>query len=101
MDLHKKVIVELFRKNNYELFVVGGYVRDYVMGKKAHDIDFATNAKPDEMKKMCDEAGIRYMTAGEKHGTVTIIMDGQCYEVTTYRVDEVCDGRLNTVKHNI
>lgn len=93
MDLHKEAIVELFRKNNYELFVVGGYVRDYVMGKKAHDIDFATNAKPDEMKKMCDEAGIRYMTAGEKHGTVTLIMDGQCYEVTTYRVDEVCDGR--------
>lgn len=74
----------------YEGFVVGGAVRDFLMGEKPHDWDIATNAKPEQVKELFPKV----LDTGIKHGTVTAMVDGEGYEITTYRVDgDYSDGR--------
>ena len=85
---------KLFLKNNYELYMVGGAVRDIIMDKTPHDYDFATNATPDQMLKMAEESNIEVIPTGIKYGTVTFRIDDQSFEVTTYRKDSnYSDGR--------
>uniref|UniRef100_A0A0R3RZX7 PolyA_pol domain-containing protein n=1 Tax=Elaeophora elaphi TaxID=1147741 RepID=A0A0R3RZX7_9BILA len=95
---------DLFRKNNFQLRMAGGAVRDLLMGIKPSDVDFATNATPNEMKELFSREGIRMLNKnGEEHGTITCrIDDKENFEVTTlrliachiyFRVDVVCDGR--------
>lgn len=90
-----KQLISLFEKNNYELRIAGGAVRDLLMGKQLHDVDFATTATPEEMKEMFELAGIRMINAkGEGHGTITArINDKENFEVTTLRIDIRTDGR--------
>ena len=65
-------LIALFKKHDYELRIAGGAVRDLLMGKQSHDIDFATTATPDEMKEMFELEKIRMIHAkGESHGTIT------------------------------
>ncbi len=73
-----------FIKNNYEVFLVGGIIRDILLGIdfKNKEIDLATSAKPEEVKKIFKKGVI---PTGIKHGTVTVIRDGIHYEVTTFR----------------
>ena len=67
-----KVLTDIFTKYNHELRIAGGAVRDLLMGKEPHDLDFATTARPDEMKGFFEKEGIRMInTKGEKHGTIT------------------------------
>ena len=85
---------QLFFKNNYELYMVGGAVRDILMNKTPHDYDFATNATPDQMLKMAEESNIEVIPTGIKYGTVTFRIDNQSFEITTYRKDSnYSDGR--------
>lgn len=85
---------QLFLKNNYELYMVGGAVRDILMNKTPHDYDFATNATPDQMLKMAEESNIEVIPTGIKYGTVTFRIDDQSFETTTYRADgNYSDGR--------
>lgn len=85
---------QLFLKNNYELYMVGGAVRDILMNKTPHDYDFATNATPDQMLKIADESNIEVIPTGIKYGTVTFRIDNQSFEITTYRKDSnYSDGR--------
>lgn len=76
-------LIDMFRKHNYELRIAGGAVRDLLMNKKPHDIDFASTATPDQMKTMFNAEGVRMLnTRGEKHGTVTVrINDRENFEV--------------------
>ncbi len=89
IDHFKKLdkLGQLFFKNNYELYMVGGAVRDILMNKTPHDYDFATNATPDQMLKMAEESNIEVIPTGIKYGTVTFRIDGESFEVTTYRKD--------------
>ena len=65
-------LIEIFSKYDYELRIAGGPVRDLLMNKDCHDMDFATTATPDEMKTMFEKEGIRMINMkGEKHGTIT------------------------------
>lgn len=64
--------------------IAGGAVRDLLLGKQPHDIDFATTATPDEMKDLFTKAGIRMINnKGEKHGTVTARVSAQRHGGTT------------------
>jgi tRNA nucleotidyltransferase (CCA-adding enzyme) len=66
------VTSELFVKENHELRIAGGAVRDLLNGVKPQDVDFATTATPTQMKEMFQAAGIRMINnKGEKHGTIT------------------------------
>lgn len=66
------VCLEIFQKHHFELRIAGGAVRDLLSGKQPQDVDFATTATPEEMKRMFQAAGIRMINnKGEKHGTIT------------------------------
>lgn len=83
-------ILRVLEDNGYEAFVVGGCVRDSLLGKTPHDWDITTSALPGQVKALFR----RTIDTGLKHGTVTIPAGGNQYEVTTYRIDgEYLDGR--------
>lgn len=83
-------VTDTLLKNGFEVYVVGGAVRDAVMGKKPDDWDVTTNAGTDDIKK-CFK---KHFDTGIKHGTVTVISDKMPVEVTTYRIDgEYKDSR--------
>lgn len=78
---------------NDEVRFVGGCVRDSLIGQPIKDIDMATTCTPDKLIEICKHHNIRTIPTGIKHGTVTILIDGVCIEVTTLRRDTSCDGR--------
>ena len=83
-------ILSKLEREGYDAYVVGGCVRDTLLGKEPEDWDITTSAKPEEIKK----AFVKTVDTGIKHGTVTVIINGNGYEVTTYRIDgEYKDGR--------
>ena len=85
-----KKVIDILEKNGHEAYAVGGCVRDSMMGKKPHDWDVTTSALPAEVKACFD----RTFDTGIEHGTVTVRMYGESFEVTTYRVDgDYEDGR--------
>lgn len=85
------VLDELYN-NNFEGYLVGGCVRDAMMGKIPHDFDLTTNALPDEMLSVFKY--YRIIETGIKHGTVTVVSAGENVEITTYRIDgEYLDNR--------
>lgn len=79
--------------DNGEARVVGGAVRNSLMGLPVSDMDIATNLLPEEVQRRAEAAGIKCVPTGIKHGTVTLVIDGHPYEVTTLRRDVETDGR--------
>lgn len=87
-------IHEAFKANDYEIRLVGGCVRDYMLGVTPKDIDLATPAKPDEIIRIGRTIpGASVIPTGLQHGTVTYHIDGENFEITTLRVDVETDGR--------
>ena len=87
-----KVIIEKLNKNGFEAFVVGGCVRDSIIGKTPNDWDICTSAKPLEIKSCFSEFNM--FDAGMKHGTISVVINNVVYEITTYRIDgEYKDNR--------
>jgi poly(A) polymerase len=76
-----------------EARIVGGAVRDLVMGRKVGDVDVATTALPEAVVRMAERQGWKAVPTGIEHGTVTIVIEGTPYEVTTLRRDIETDGR--------
>lgn len=72
---------------------VGGAVRDGLLGRKVADIDVATPAKPDEVVRAIEGAGLKAIPTGIAHGTVTAVVDRRPFEITTLRRDVETDGR--------
>ncbi len=78
-----KNIIDELENAGYEAYAVGGCVRDSILGRIPNDWDITTSAKPEEVKKIFK----RTVDTGLKHGTVTVLMGKETYEVTTYRID--------------
>lgn len=78
-------IINVLENNGYEAFAVGGCVRDSLLGLEINDWDIATSALPEEILA-CFKTE-KTLPTGIEHGTVTIVLEGKLYEVTTYRVD--------------
>ncbi len=78
--------VEILQSNRHSAYVVGGAVRDALMGKEPHDWDIATSALPEETLDAFKD--FRTVETGLKHGTVTVIIDGSSLEITTYRIEK-------------
>ncbi len=86
-------ILRIFRENSYDAYAVGGCVRDSVLGKEPKDWDIATNALPAAIKALFEKT----IDTGLAHGTVTVMLKGEAYEVTTFRIDgKYEDGRHPT-----
>lgn len=71
----------------FETYVVGGCIRDSLLGLEPHDWDICTSATPDEMLAICAERGVKTIETGLQHGTITVVIDGESYEFTTFRID--------------
>jgi tRNA nucleotidyltransferase (CCA-adding enzyme) len=84
-------IFNVLKRNGYEAYVVGGCVRDSILGREPSDWDIATDALPSEVKALF----MKTVDTGLKHGTVTVLMNDDAYEVTTFRID----GKYNDGRH--
>lgn len=76
-------ILKKLNENGFEGYIVGGCVRDAIMGIAPHDWDMTTSATPQEIKSIFNHT----VDTGIKHGTVTVVLNGENYEITTYRVE--------------
>ncbi len=77
--------------------VVGGAVRNALLGEPVEDIDLATDARPERVIALAEAAGLKAVPTGIAHGTVTLVADGRGFEVTTFRRDVETDGRRAVV----
>ncbi len=83
-----------------ELVLVGGAVRDELLGRPHNDWDLATNLLPEEVLRRAKEAGLRAIPTGLQHGTVTVMVEQVGFEITTYRADgDYSDGRRPDAVH--
>ena len=87
MDMPKNVdtAINLLQSAGFEAYAVGGCVRDSLLGKTPNDWDITTSAKPENMKSVFAE--FHCIDTGIKHGTVTVVIDGEPLEITTFRLD--------------
>lgn len=81
----------------HQALLVGGCVRNALLGVPVTDIDIATDATPQRVVELATAAGLKPVPTGIDHGTVTVIADGRPHEVTTFRRDVETDGRHATV----
>jgi len=80
-----RLIIDTLQKNNHKAYIVGGCVRDQFLNKKPHDWDICTSATPDEVIKIFKDYHV--IETGIKHGTVTVLINHEPFEVTTFRID--------------
>jgi tRNA nucleotidyltransferase/poly(A) polymerase len=81
-----------------EVRIVGGAVRNALLGVPVVDVDFATTATPDVVAARAEAAGFKVVPTGVEHGTLTVVTEGRGYEVTTLREDIETDGRRAVVR---
>lgn len=86
-----KIIIDILENNGYEAFAVGGCVRDTILNRNPQDWDITTSALPHQVKELFHKT----LDTGLQHGTVTVRIQGEGYEVTTYRID----GEYNDSRH--
>ena len=85
-----KQIISRLEKADFEAYAVGGCVRDSILGRSPEDWDITTSAKPEEVKKLFSTT----IDTGLQHGTVTVVIEKEGFEVTTFRLDgDYTDGR--------
>jgi len=87
-----KNIIEQLNAHGFEAYVVGGCVRDSLLGRMPEDWDITTSAKPEQVKEIFS----RTVDTGIQHGTVTVLLDYGAYEVTTYRIYGESAGGFKT-----
>ena len=85
-------VLNILHSKGFEAYIVGGCVRDSILGLSPSDWDVTTSAKPEEISRCFH--GYRIIETGVRHGTVTVIIDKRQIEITTYRIDgEYSDNR--------
>ncbi len=78
-----ELVIDRLKQNGYKAYIVGGCVRDILLGKLPHDFDITTSARPQEIINLFEKT----IPTGIKHGTVTVLIEDQPIEVTTFRTD--------------
>jgi len=91
-------IFDVFDGAGEETRAVGGALRNALLGVPVSDVDFATTAAPQTTMDRAKAAGLRPIPTGFEHGTVTVIVEGQPFEITTLREDVETDGRRAKVR---
>ena len=92
-----QAVFACLNRDGFEARVVGGAVRNALLGRPVNEVDFATTATPDDVLRLAAQAGIKTVPTGIAHGTVTLIACGVPFEVTALRRDVETDGRHATV----
>lgn len=88
LPTHITWILDRLHQHHYEAFLVGGCVRDMLMNRAIHDYDITTSAKPEELLQVFKGTPCKLIPTGIKHGTITILINQETVEVTTYRIEE-------------
>lgn len=89
-----KLIQSVFKQDGFKLYVVGGAVRDALLGKTPKDFDLATNAVPDKVEEMMKAAGLHTIGTGKAFGVINVFTSDGEYEIATFRLDsKEGDGR--------
>ncbi|MFM2354605.1 MAG: hypothetical protein RLZZ528_341 [Pseudomonadota bacterium] len=94
---HVQAVLSVLDRGGHAALLVGGCVRNDLLGQPVSDIDIATDAQPLRVVELAAAAGIRTVPTGIDHGTVTLLVHGIAHEVTTFRRDVATDGRRATV----
>ena len=80
-------LIHTLQNNGHSAYIVGGCVRDSILGRTPHDYDICTSATPSEILEIFKDKKI--IETGLQHGTVTVVVNGEPYEITTYRIDGI------------
>lgn len=97
-DERTETIVNAVEAAGYKIYFVGGCVRNSLLGEPVGDIDMSTDALPEVILRVCEEAGLKVVPTGIEHGTVTVVAGGLPHEITTFRRDIRTDGRRAVVE---
>lgn len=92
-DPRLKRVLAVLGAPGVDVRVVGGCVRDALAGRPIAEVDIATPEPPPAVTQRLQQAGIKVVPTGLAHGTVTAVLDGRAFEITTLRRDTACDGR--------
>ena len=101
-NLTKPALVQLrdaFSQQGFDLRFVGGCVRDTLLGVTPHDVDLHTDATPQEAAAIYERLKLRWIPTGIAHGTITVVLDDDTYEITSLRRDVSTDGRHAVVQY--
>ncbi len=90
-------VLHILTDAGFGAYAVGGCVRNTLIGVPVTDVDIATNARPETVMALAEAAGLRAVPTGLDHGTVTIVTEGDGFEVTTFRRDVETHGRHATI----
>jgi tRNA nucleotidyltransferase (CCA-adding enzyme) len=88
-----------FRQQRFDIRIVGGAVRDILSNRTPKDIDLCTDANPNEQIEIYKAHGYRYIETGLQHGTITVVLNNEPYEITSLRTETDHDGRHATVSY--
>ncbi len=91
-------LLQVLDRDGEEARVVGGAVRNALLGEPIHEFDIATTAVPDELIRRATAAGFKPVPTGIEHGTITVVIDSRPFEVTTLREDVETFGRHASVR---
>lgn len=80
-----KIVLQKLADSGFQAFLVGGCVRDMILGRDIHDHDITTDALPEQVMNVF--SGFTTVPTGLKHGTVTVLVNGEPFEITTFRID--------------
>ena len=81
------LINQVFKDNGFKLFIVGGAVRDSLLGEKPKDFDLATNAIPDKVEEIMQQAGFKTIATGKAFGVINVFTKSNEFEIATFRSD--------------
>ena len=93
MQTEIEFIINAIKHAGFDARIVGGYVRDFVLGNPSSDIDIATTATPDNILRIFNNLDCKVIPTGIKHGTITVVKNSIPFEITTLRTDYTTDGR--------
>ena len=88
-----QAVFEAIEAGGFQIRAVGGSIRNTLLGHPVKDIDLATTASPEISQQLAEQAGLKVIPTGLQHGTITVMSEGEAFEVTTLRTDVETDGR--------
>ncbi len=92
-----QAVCAMLETHGHQALLVGGCVRNALLGVPVNDIDISTDAHPERVMELAKSAGLNVIPTGIEHGTITVVADGIPHEITTFRHDVETDGRRAVV----
>lgn len=97
VDPRARAVCDAITGGGHAVFFVGGCVRNALLGVPGSDVDMSTDALPEQVMALAEGAGLKAVPTGIDHGTITVVSEGEPFEVTTFRRDVATDGRRAVV----